>query len=198
MHRTISKFLVHVPPVLLASLASAQTGEVRIGTAAFADWTLDAPGVRRLIRPSDLPAPKTATDAEGSIAKNAKVIDPPEGALPTVPDGFVVELFATGFKQPRTIRIAPNGDIFLSESGRGRLLLFRASSASGAPAKADVFAQNLDRPYGIVFRVAHQSYEAPPTTADGSRSRNRPYDGDCDLEQNSGGRGAALNGRNLS
>jgi glucose/arabinose dehydrogenase len=149
---TISTLLVHVPVVLLASLASAQTGEVRTGAAAFADWMVDAPGVRRLIRPSDLPAPKTAADPEASIANNAKVIDPPQGALPKVPDGFVVQVFASGFKQPRTMRIAPNGDIFLSESGSGRVLLFRANGASGAPAKAEVFAENLDRPYGIVFQ----------------------------------------------
>ena len=52
-----------------------------------------------------------------SIGRNAKVIDPPSGALPKVPDGFIVQVLATGFKQPRTLRIAPNGDIFLSESG---------------------------------------------------------------------------------
>ncbi|HSC29286.1 MAG TPA: PQQ-dependent sugar dehydrogenase, partial [Vicinamibacterales bacterium] len=95
--------------------------------------------------------PKATTDPEVSIGRNAKVIDPPSGALPKVPDGFVVQVFAAGFKQPRTIRIAPNGDIFLSESGSGRVLLFRANGAGGVPAKAEVFAENLDRPYGIVF-----------------------------------------------
>jgi glucose/arabinose dehydrogenase len=59
-------------------------------------------------------------------------------------------VFASGFKQPRTLRIAPNGDIFLSESGAGRVLVFRAN-AGGAPAKPEVFAERLDRPYGIVF-----------------------------------------------
>src|SRR5690242_3463341 len=96
-----SSLLVHVPTVLLASLASAQTADVRTGATAFADWTVDAPGVRRLIRPPDLPAPpKTVTDAEASVANNAKVIDPPQGALPKVPDGFVVQVFASDFKQP--------------------------------------------------------------------------------------------------
>ena len=75
----VSTLLVHVPMVLWASLASAQTGDVRTGASAFADWTVDAPGVRRLIRPSDLPAPKAAQDPEASIGKNAKVIDPPQG-----------------------------------------------------------------------------------------------------------------------
>src|SRR4051812_18418898 len=111
----ISTLLVRVPTVLLASFAFAQTGDVRTGAAAFADWTIDAPGVRRHIIPSDLPAPKTGAEPEESIATNAEVIDPPPGAAPKVPDGFAVQVFAKGLKQPRTLRIAPNGDIFLSE-----------------------------------------------------------------------------------
>lgn len=151
--RAMSTLLIHIPTVLLASLASAQTVEVRTGAAAFADWKADAPGVRRLIRPSDLPPPLTGTDDETpDFRSNAKVVEPPQGALPKVPDGFAVEVFASGFKQPRTMRIAPNGDILLSESGSGRVLLFRANGASGAPAKAEVFAENLDRPYGIAFQ----------------------------------------------
>src|SRR6185295_17245962 len=141
------------PALLAASLACAQTGTVRSGADAFAGWKVDAPGVRRHIKPSDLPAPPTGTDAEKSVAGNVKVIAPPQGAAPKVPDGFAVEVFATGFKQPRTLRVAPNGDIFLSESGTGRVLIYGASaSAGGGSGKPEVFAENLDRPYGIVFQ----------------------------------------------
>ena len=136
--------------ILVASLASAQTGELRTGTAALAGWKADAPGVRRHIKPSDLPAPATGLDAETSRGIQVKVVQPAQGALPKVPDGFGVQVFATGFKQPRTLRVAPNGDVFLSESGTGRVLVFRAG-ASGTPAKYEVFAENLDRPYGIAF-----------------------------------------------
>jgi glucose/arabinose dehydrogenase len=148
---TLLTLLFHVPLVFTASLACAQTGEMRSGAAASADWRADAPGVLHHIKPSDLPAPTTATDAEVSIASNAKVVKPPQGALPKVPDGFAVQVFASGFKKPRTLRVAPNGDAFLSESGTGRVLVFRASTG-GAPAKPEVFAENLDRPYGIVFQ----------------------------------------------
>lgn len=141
--------LIHVPLFLAASLAFAQTGELRTGAAALADWKSDAPGVRRHIKPADLPAPPMGTEAEKSVAKPAKVVKPPQGAAPKVPDGFAVQIFATGFKQPRTLRIAPNGDVFLSESGAGRVLVFRAAAA--APARPEVFAENLEKPYGIVF-----------------------------------------------
>jgi glucose/arabinose dehydrogenase len=140
--------LVALPLVLVA--CAHTTGEVRTGAAAATDWTADAPGVRRHIKPSDLPAPPAATDAEASVGKAVTVTEPPQGALPKVPDGFAVQVFASGFKQPRTLRVAPNGDIFLSESGTGRVLMFRAD-AGGAPAKPAVFAENLDRPSGSAF-----------------------------------------------
>ena len=63
---------------------------------------------------------------------NVKVVERPQGALPKVPDGFAVQVFASGFKQPRTLRVAPNGDVFLSESGTGRVLVFRAGARRAA------------------------------------------------------------------
>lgn len=116
------------------------------------DWRDDAPGVVHHIQQSDLPTNVTPTDPEGSLANVAKVVPPPNGALPKVPEGFAVEVFASGLNKPRTLRIAPNGDIFLSETGTGRVLVFRANAS--APATPEVFAENLDRPYGIVFHPA--------------------------------------------
>ena len=135
-----------------AAGATRAAPEARTGAAALDDdWRSDAPGVRRLIRPSDLPAPAMAVaDPEASSGNPAKVVPAPKGMTPKVPAGFTVQVFASGFEQPRRLRIAPNGDIFLSESGAGRVLVFPASAA-GAPAKPEVFAENLDRPYGIAF-----------------------------------------------
>ncbi len=162
---------MHTPPVsglrlfssllLLAVISCAPASEPQTGaglptagetpnaTSPFGDWTGDAPGVRHHIRLSDLPVPvMTRSDPESSIAKPATVVARPEGAAPKVPDGFAVDVFASGLKQPRRIRIAPNGDVFLSESGAGRVLVFRAGAAASAP---NVFAENLDRPFGIAF-----------------------------------------------
>jgi glucose/arabinose dehydrogenase len=162
---TLAKLLVPVPFILLnactqtgesrsASMGETRTrtAEVRTGATAIGDdWTNDAPGVRRLIRPSDLPAATMAgSDPEASGASPVKVIAPPPGATPKVPAGFAVEVFASGFKQPRTLRVAPSGEIFLSESGTGRVLVFPQGTA-GTPAQPQVFAENLDRPYGIAF-----------------------------------------------
>src|SRR4029450_2636152 len=53
------------PQVATAPLgaAAAGTGAVLTGAAAFGDWRSDAPGVRRLIRVEDLPAPFATSSA---------------------------------------------------------------------------------------------------------------------------------------
>ena len=159
--------VVPIPLVLLTACAltgdtrPGATGEtraqassqVRTGAAAIGDdWKTDAPGVRRHLKPSDLPAPTMAgSDPEASVAKPAKVVPPAQGATPKVPQGFAVQVFASGFKQPRRMQVAPNGDVFLSESGAGRVLVFPAGAGGGGPATPEVFAEGLDRPYGIAF-----------------------------------------------
>ena len=148
---TLAALLMSLPLLWVVSLLSAQSEQVRTGAAALTGWKADAPGVRRHIRPSDVPAPMTGQAAEESRGSQVKVIQAPSGGAPKVPDGFAVQVFATGFKQPRVLRTAPNGDIFLSESGTGRVLVFRGTAAGGAPAKPEVFAEKLDRPFGIAF-----------------------------------------------
>ena len=146
--RTFTQRFVPISLALLALAGCAQTNEVPRAAATVSDWRADAPGVRHHIKPSNLP-PARATEPEGSVASLAKVVAAPSGVQPKVPTGFTVEVFATGFDQPRTLRVAPNGDVFLAESGSGRVLVFR--SGAQAPAKPEVFAEKLDRPYGIAF-----------------------------------------------
>lgn len=152
-----------VPQIVLATLTSvsllaafeqiawAQEGEAAlIGEAAYGGWQDDAPGVRRLIRPEHLPPP----GATRSVGNGADVVARPDGALPIVPDGFEVNLFASGLARPRTIRIAPNGDIFIAESAGGRVRVLRAENGANTPTQSGVFASGLNRPYGIAFYPA--------------------------------------------
>lgn len=140
-------------PVAIVLMAPVHAQEVLTGDAAFGTWQADAPGVRRHITPSDLPPPSNAeNDPEAPDFENmANVVPAPEGRMPDVPKGFAVQVFASGLNKPRVIRIAPNGDIFVSETGAGRVLAFALDSAGGAPAKPEVFAEGLDRPFGIAF-----------------------------------------------
>lgn len=71
--------------------------------------------------------------------------------MPQVPEGFSVEVFATGLTQPRVIRTAPNGDIFVAESEAGRISVFAADATDNVPAEPQVFAEGLSQPFGIVF-----------------------------------------------
>jgi glucose/arabinose dehydrogenase len=132
---------------IAATGARAQSAELLVGTAAFGDWQDDAPGVRRLIRPEDLPE----AGATRSASDRSRLVRLPEGRAPTVPDGFEAELFAAGMQRPRTIRVAPNGDIFVAESGAGRVLVFRAGEDPSQPGEAGIFAGGFNYPYGIAF-----------------------------------------------
>ncbi|WP_299365085.1 PQQ-dependent sugar dehydrogenase [uncultured Paracoccus sp.] len=125
--------------------------EVLTGEAAFGTAEDNRPGLRRHITATDLPAPSHAeNDPEAPDFENAPtLVDRPEGTLPQVPEGFSVEVLATGLSQPRVIRIAPNGDIFVAESEAGRVSVFPADAQ--APATPEVFAEELDRPFGILF-----------------------------------------------
>jgi glucose/arabinose dehydrogenase len=119
---------------------------VRQGVAAYGDWTQSAPGLARVIAPSDLPAPY----ATQSSSNRATVVARPADAMPEVPDGFAVSLFADGLQGPRTLRVAPNGDVFVAESRAGRITVLRPDGSGGVAAKA-TFASGLGRPYGIAF-----------------------------------------------
>jgi glucose/arabinose dehydrogenase len=123
---------------------------VRTGAAAFGDWRTDAPGVRRLITPADLPAPY-ATPSTANMSQHEAWT---EADVPKAPPGFVVDLFATGLNMPRVLRVAPNGDIFLAETGAGRVRVFHPGKAGIPAARGEIFADGLQRPYGIAFYPA--------------------------------------------
>ena len=143
-------------PLVLAWAVPLHAQEVLTGEAAFGTWQADSPGVRRHITAADLPQPTLIeNDPEApDFERAADVVPAPEGKLPTVPAGFEVKVFATGLTQPRVIRVAPNGDIFVAESGAGRVVVFHADSAASEPATPEVFTEGLDRPFGIAFYPA--------------------------------------------
>src|SRR5262249_16448903 len=117
-------------------LAQTATG-VFEGRAAFADCRADRPGVRRLIKPRDLPPPQP----KDSVANRARIAQRTD-EQPVVPSGFAVNLFASGLTTPRLIRAAPNGDIFVAESRAGRVSVLRPDG--GVAAKKSVFASRAE------------------------------------------------------
>jgi glucose/arabinose dehydrogenase len=127
-----------------AERASKQT---LTGEAAKGDWTTDAPGVHRKLTPADLPAP-FATE---SVHNQPRKIAQPKGAWPQVPPGFRVEKFAQDLINPRMIRTAPNGDLFIAESDANRIRVLRDADSDGKPEVIEAFASGLKQPFGIAF-----------------------------------------------
>jgi glucose/arabinose dehydrogenase len=118
-----------------------------VGEEAFTSWEADRPGVTRLIRPDDLPQPSSKEEVDNA----PEVIALPDGGKPEVPVGFEVEMVADGFQQPRVIRTAPNGDLFVADSKANQVHVLRTKDGSGSPIENSVFASNLNQPYGIAF-----------------------------------------------
>jgi glucose/arabinose dehydrogenase len=110
-------------------------------------WDSDAPGVRRKITVADLPPPY----ATESASTGPDLIKRPSGADLKVPPGFKVEQFAGSLDNPREIRVAPNGDIFIAESEPGRILVMRTADGASHPSRTDTFASGLTQPFGIAF-----------------------------------------------
>ena len=59
--------------------------------------------------------------------QRSRVVPRPASAMPQVPAGFKIELFAEGLSGPRQMRVAPNGDIFVAETRAGSIRVLRAA-----------------------------------------------------------------------
>jgi glucose/arabinose dehydrogenase len=113
----------------------------------FTDYRFERSGEVRKITVNDLPAPF----ATASSGNGPEVVPRPNGQLPQAPPGFEVSLYASGLENPREIRAAPNGDVFVSEMSAGKIALFRGIDEKGNPKVRSIFASGLDRPFGIAF-----------------------------------------------
>ncbi|WP_233842818.1 PQQ-dependent sugar dehydrogenase [Dyella sp. 2HG41-7] len=142
------KALPTVKPVAAAPSAGMHsTINTPPPTPPFTDFRYEAPGNVRKITLNDLPPPY----ATHSASNGPEMTSRPEGMLPKAPAGFKVNLYAEGLDEPRVIRTAPNGDMFVAESSGGQIRIYRGMTADGKPQQTAVFATGLDRPYGIAF-----------------------------------------------
>jgi glucose/arabinose dehydrogenase len=116
------------------------------GPNAFVSASDVKPGMFRKISVSDLPKPYAT-----SSARDTKLANRPAGALPQVASGFKVELYLDNLKQPRQIRIAPNGDFFLTETSAGEIKVIRGRGADGKPQQVQTFATGQRGAFGINF-----------------------------------------------
>lgn len=92
------------------------------------------------VKASDLPKP-FATPA---VDNSSQTVPRPKGAMPHVPAGFEVSVFASGLSHPRFMELAPNGDVFLSEPDAGKVTLLHDG-------KAYPFATGFNKPHGLAL-----------------------------------------------
>jgi glucose/arabinose dehydrogenase len=148
----------HVLPLLLIFLCAVASRRVRAEEAVnaapqpspFSDFRTQSPGIVHRISVSDLPPP----DISNSPDNGPSMIPRPADAWPKVPPGFKVDLYATGLKNPRLMRTAPNGDVFLAESHVGTILVFRGISGDGKAVQTSIYTTNLRDPFGVAFYPA--------------------------------------------
>jgi len=132
--------------VALAWPPGEEPAKVLTGPAAFSMATTERPGTFRKITVADLPEPF----ATASVANQSHIVARPANASLQAPPGFQVQLFATGFEQPRELRTAPNGDVFVADSSAGEIKVMHGMK-DGKAESVTVFAKGFNRNFGIAF-----------------------------------------------
>ena len=122
-------------------------------------------------RTIDLPEPY----ATKSASNFSKVVGWPAGKTPVAPSGFEVVRFADSLQNPRSLYVAPNGDIFIAQantevkgvkkvvaavSGKGKsvndsssannIILFRDKDGDGQYEERHEFLKDLNQPFGML------------------------------------------------
>ena len=170
MRASFAAILQTLLAISIAFPASARAQQIVTGPAAYADWNQQQPGTRRKITIADMPEPNPAE----AVNNTPHLIPRPKDAWPIAPAGFKVTLYAGGdaapmqradnkeqmrlsggtFTMPRLLMTAPNGDIFVADSGAGTILILHGVGADGKAALITRFATGLDHPFGIAFYPA--------------------------------------------
>jgi glucose/arabinose dehydrogenase len=85
--------------------------------------------------------------------KPTRTVPRTEGQHPIVPSGFTVSIFADGLQFPRSMALAPNGDVFVTEPIRNgsRIRVLRDADKDGVAELRETFAEGLNRPFGLAF-----------------------------------------------
>jgi len=99
------------------------------------------------IRADRLPAPY----ATPSAGNPPQVVAQPPGAQLVLPPRFRISVYASGLEDPRTMLLAPNGDVIVAEPGAGRISILREANHDGVAEQRSTFANALDEPFGLAL-----------------------------------------------
>jgi glucose/arabinose dehydrogenase len=139
---------IGVAAALLLHAAKTDGINVMTGSKAFTNTASISPGLARKITAQDLPQPMPPAGRGGGFGGGATR---PESAIPKAPAGFKVEIYVgSGLTVPRQMRRAPNGDIFVADTGAGVVRIFRGITSAGKAGESSVYA-SLPAAFGINF-----------------------------------------------
>lgn len=79
----------------------------------------------------------------------------PEINMLDLPDGFNIALFASSLTRPRMMAVSPEGRLFVTEMGAGRVTILPDTDGNGIADRHIVYASGLNSPHGIEF---HNGY----------------------------------------
>jgi glucose/arabinose dehydrogenase len=122
-------------------------GKLEPPPAPFTDYRHEQPGTVRKITLADLPEPYLTQSADN----RAHIVPRPADAWPKALPGFTVTQYVSGLQNPRLVRRAPNGDLFVAESEPGRIRVLRGVGPDGKAQTVEVYATGLTQPFGIAF-----------------------------------------------
>jgi glucose/arabinose dehydrogenase len=131
----------------LPLLSGGTPGANETAQAPFTDYRHEQPGTVHKVTLADLPEPYRTQSADN----RPHIVPRPADAWPKALPGFTVTQYAAGLQNPRLIRRAPNGDLFVAESEPGRIRVLRGVGADGKAQTVEVFAAGLTQPFGIAF-----------------------------------------------
>jgi glucose/arabinose dehydrogenase len=149
--------------LLIVTIFLAGCGDMSQPTA------LPTPSLVATATPPASPEPPTATTAAAAPPANgnaeagppvSQALNVPEGLVQGVfaakralnlPQAFNIAVFAAGLGSPRWIVTGPDGRLWVTERGAGRVLVYDPQGSAAAPTEPRVFATGLNAPHGIAF-----------------------------------------------
>ena len=140
----LSQFLLIT---LIDSENSLSASELIEHTTLNNDWQDDKPGKWRHVKFEDLPEPFSTE----STALENSIISRPSHIKPKTINNFQAEIFALNLSKPRSIKIAPNKDVFIVETGKGQIRSFRLSEDKTKYVSSTIYAKNLPNISSIAF-----------------------------------------------
>ena len=92
-------------------------------------------------------------DGVTNIIKPDATLQPGQSELSflSISDGFKIDIFAKDLNGPRVIEFGPSGEMLVSETGAGRVVILIDDNNDGISDSKKILIENLNKPHGMAF-----------------------------------------------